>query len=118
MNEKGEDRSGQVTRRQFLRVVSVAGATAVGVASAKPAGFGAGKVFKIGAAMPLTGAYAEQGINSLHGVELAVSQINTAGGVKALGGATLEVVSADTSTTDPTRPRRSFAAWSRTDVSR
>jgi branched-chain amino acid transport system substrate-binding protein len=91
----------ETSRREFLRTVTVVGGSvAAGVSSGRPVR-AAGKAVKIGAPMPLTGAYAEQGINSLHGVELAVGAINAAGGIKSMGGATIELVSGDTGTTDP-----------------
>lgn len=55
----------------------------------------------IGAPYPLTGVWAENGQNSLHGMQLAADQINAAGGVKSLHGAKLKIVSADTSSDNP-----------------
>jgi branched-chain amino acid transport system substrate-binding protein len=55
------------------------------------------KIIKIGAPYPLTGPWAEGGQNSLNGMLLAVEEINNSGGIKALDGAKLEVISADTS---------------------
>jgi branched-chain amino acid transport system substrate-binding protein len=55
----------------------------------------------IGAPYPLTGVWAENGQNSLHGMELAADQINAAGGVKALHGAKLKIVGVDTSSDNP-----------------
>lgn len=60
-----------------------------------------GDTIKIGAPFPLTGAWAEGGQNSLNGVELAIEDINAAGGIQALGGAKLQLVSADTGSDDP-----------------
>jgi len=59
------------------------------------------ETIKIGAPFPLTGAWAEGGQNSLNGVELGIEDINAAGGIQALGGAKLELVSADTGSSDP-----------------
>ena len=59
------------------------------------------KEIKIGAPHPLTGAMAETGINSVKGFKLGVKHINEAGGIKALGGAKIVVVEADTGSTDP-----------------
>lgn len=54
---------------------------------------------KIGVILPLSGANAQFGANSRNGVELAADQINAAGGIKALGGARIELVVADATST-------------------
>lgn len=60
-----------------------------------------GNTVSIGAPYPLTGVWAENGQNSLHGMQLAADQINAAGGIKSLHGAKLNIVSADTSSDNP-----------------
>ncbi|MEW6254696.1 MAG: ABC transporter substrate-binding protein [Pseudomonadota bacterium] len=50
---------------------------------------------KIGVVLPLSGPNAQFGINSRNGIEMAVEAINAAGGIKALGGAKIELVVAD-----------------------
>lgn len=55
---------------------------------------------KIGAALPLSGPMALSGQNIRRSIDIAVEQINQAGGIKSLGGAPLEIVYADT-TSDP-----------------
>ena len=50
---------------------------------------------KIGLIQPLTGAWARSGEMSQRGAELAVEDINKAGGIKALGGAKLKLVVMD-----------------------
>jgi branched-chain amino acid transport system substrate-binding protein len=50
---------------------------------------------KIGAVLPLAGAFAASGQDMLHGAELAVAEINAAGGIKSLGGRKIELVSGD-----------------------
>jgi len=57
---------------------------------------------KLGAILPLTGVTAQNGNNSLRGIELAVKQINDAGGIKSLGGAKIELSTAD-ATSDPAK---------------
>ena len=52
-------------------------------------------VVKIGMIQPLSGPNAVFGINSEHGMQLAVDMINEQGGIKSLGGAKLELVPAD-----------------------
>lgn len=53
------------------------------------------QTLKIGGIYALTGSMALYGINNKNGAELAVEEINAAGGIKSLGGAKLELVAAD-----------------------
>jgi branched-chain amino acid transport system substrate-binding protein len=53
------------------------------------------KAVKIGVIVPLSGAWARQGQLVKMGAETAVAEINAEGGIKALGGAKLELVSLD-----------------------
>jgi branched-chain amino acid transport system substrate-binding protein len=52
--------------------------------------------------VPLSGPWAEQGILEKAGAEMAVDDINKAGGIKALGGAKLKLLSLDAGTTAET----------------
>lgn len=61
----------------------------------------AAEKIRVGLENPMTGAMAEVGINSARGFELGVKDINKAGGIKAFGGAKLEIVEGDTGSTDP-----------------
>jgi branched-chain amino acid transport system substrate-binding protein len=54
------------------------------------------QVVKIGALFPLTGDLSIKGESALRGMRLAVEDVNGAGGIGALGGALLTIVSADT----------------------
>jgi len=63
--------------------------------SAQPA------AINIGVVVPLSGANAQFGVNSRNGIELVVDEINAAGGIKALGGAKINLVVSD-STSNPT----------------
>ncbi|MBI4277501.1 MAG: ABC transporter substrate-binding protein, partial [Armatimonadetes bacterium] len=88
----------QIRRRRFLR--TVCGFTAVMVIAALigygPPAPGAGApVVKLGHISPLSGPLATGAVYLRNGVELAVKDINAAGGVKALRGARLEVVFGD-----------------------
>jgi branched-chain amino acid transport system substrate-binding protein len=56
---------------------------------------------KIGVLVSQSGAYAGYGKPSAEGIELAVNDINSSGGIKSLGGAKLELIIADAQT-DPT----------------
>jgi branched-chain amino acid transport system substrate-binding protein len=60
-----------------------------------------GDSVKIGAPYPLSGVWAENGQNSLNGMLQAADEINEAGGIKALNGAKIEIVSGDTSSDNP-----------------
>ena len=55
----------------------------------------AGKTIKIGVLLPLSGRYASAGQSNKRGIDLVVDTVNKAGGIKALGGAKLDVVIAD-----------------------
>jgi branched-chain amino acid transport system substrate-binding protein len=51
---------------------------------------------KVGILLPLSGSVAPIGINNRRGHELAIEEINAAGGIKALGGAKLVMIDGDT----------------------
>jgi branched-chain amino acid transport system substrate-binding protein len=70
-------------------VVLVAALFATFVAAQQP------KEVKVGIIVPLSGAWARNGELHLKGAQLAVDDINAAGGVKALGGAKLKLIVAD-----------------------
>src|SRR6202162_3668509 len=54
------------------------------------------KEVKIALVVPLSGAWARQGILEQMGAEMAIEDVNKSGGVKALGGAKLKLVLYDT----------------------
>src|SRR5499426_2797663 len=87
--------SRRTDRRKFLKVTgAAAGAAAL-------AGFPAvlraqAPAFKIGVVHPVTGPLAEPGQACRLGAQMAAEAINAAGGVKALGGAKLELLLGDT----------------------
>ena len=56
----------------------------------------------VGVILPLSGAHAPFGINSRNGIELVADEINAAGGIKALGGAKINLVVADATSTPTT----------------
>ena len=86
------------TRRTLL-----AGAAAVSGASLLPRPAGAqGAAVNVGVILPLSGANAQFGINSRNGIELVAEEINAAGGIKALGGAKINLVVADSTSTPTT----------------
>lgn len=60
-----------------------------------------GDEIRIGAPYPLSGVWAEGGTNSINGMKLAAEEINSDGGIEALDGAKISIVSADTSSDNP-----------------
>lgn len=84
-------------RRQFI-------ATAIGTAFALAMPqtlLAQTKSINVGVVLPLSGANAQFGINSRQGIELVADEINAAGGIKSLGGAKINLIVAD-STSTPT----------------
>lgn len=89
--------TGIVGRRMFGRLATVGAAVAVlatGFWAGGPAG--AAEDVKVGILLPLSGSVAPIGINNRRGHELAIDEINAAGGIKSLGGAKLVMVDGDT----------------------
>jgi branched-chain amino acid transport system substrate-binding protein len=81
-----------MNRRVFLK-----SAGAVAALSAVPAVVRAqAKEVKLGYILPVTGPLAFEAQLSLNGLQLAVDEINGAGGIKALGGAKLALLPGDT----------------------
>src|SRR6185437_10469431 len=56
----------------------------------------------VGVILPLSGPNAQFGINSRNGIELAADEINSAGGIAELGGAKINLVVADATSTPTT----------------
>ncbi len=56
----------------------------------------------VGVIMPLSGPNAQFGINSRNGIELVADEINAAGGIAELGGAKINLVLADATSTPTT----------------
>jgi len=81
------------SRRRFL---GAAGAAAAVAAAGFPAVLRAQpKAIKIGAIHPVTGGLAEIGQACRLGAQMAADAVNAAGGVKAMGGARLEILPGD-----------------------
>jgi branched-chain amino acid transport system substrate-binding protein len=81
-----------MNRRAFLK-----SAGAVAALGAVPAiGRAQAKEVKVGYILPVTGPLAFEAQLSLNGLQLAVDEINSAGGIKALGGAKLTLLPGDT----------------------
>jgi len=98
MPKKSSTTSAELNRRTLLAgTASLLAAPMV----ARP-GFAQGKTVNVGVIMPLSGANAQFGINSRNGIELVADEINAAGGIKALGGAKINLIVADSTSTPTT----------------
>lgn len=83
-----------IGRRRFL---TLSGGAATALATGWPRrASGQGREVKVGYILPVTGPLAFEAQLSLNGLQLAVDEINAAGGVKALGGARLVLLPGDT----------------------
>jgi branched-chain amino acid transport system substrate-binding protein len=92
-----------VLRRQVLRSLGgVAGATMAYGAGARIARAAAPGELSVALLAPLSGSWAQQGRLMQLGAEMAVADINAKGGVHALGGAKIRLVSADAGDTTET----------------
>src|SRR5580704_8716468 len=81
-----------IGRRSTLALGAAAGAAGLaGHARAQ-----APKEVEIAMLVPLSGPWARQGILEKMGAELAIEDVNNAGGIKALGGAKLKLLELDT----------------------
>jgi branched-chain amino acid transport system substrate-binding protein len=61
-----------------------------------------GGTVNVGVIVPLSGANAQFGINSRNGIQLVADEINAAGGIKEFGGAKINLVIADSTSTPTT----------------
>jgi branched-chain amino acid transport system substrate-binding protein len=85
-------------RRQFVAKI---GAAALAM-SMPYAVMAEPKAINVGVILPLSGANAQFGINSRQGIELVADEINAAGGIKSLGGAKIQLIIADSTSTATT----------------
>lgn len=76
-------------------LTTLAGMTMASLALVSASVFGQPQEIKIGLIAPLSGPWARQGDLMLKGAEQAIDDINRSGGIKALGGAKLKLVTAD-----------------------
>src|SRR5947207_14434851 len=81
-----------MNRRTFLKTAGAVAALGV----APSVGRAQAKEVKLGYILPVTGPLAFEAQLSLNGLQLAVDEINNAGGIKALGGAKLALLPGDT----------------------
>jgi branched-chain amino acid transport system substrate-binding protein len=85
------------TRRDFLKTCTAAAGVLAGpaVLRAQP------REILIGETHPLTGGLAREGNLGKQGIELAVNEINAAGGIKSMGGARIKLVVLDNESKPP-----------------
>lgn len=76
-------------------ITTAVAALALGTTSYTPTANAQAAKVKVGVVLPLSGQFALGGQNAKRGYDLAAEDINKAGGVKALGGAQIELVYAD-----------------------
>ena len=82
----------EIPRRTALKLGLATGAATLASGGARAQ---TPKTVKIAALEPLTGPWARGGQMEVNGVQMAVADINNAGGIKALGGAKMELVVLD-----------------------
>ncbi|HWW49946.1 MAG TPA: ABC transporter substrate-binding protein [Xanthobacteraceae bacterium] len=99
MTEKKGGYQAGLTRRSAMMLAGAAGLSAPFVARSA---FAQGGTVNVGVIMPLSGANAQFGVNSRNGVQLVADEINAAGGIKSLGGAKINLVIADSTSTPTT----------------
>jgi branched-chain amino acid transport system substrate-binding protein len=81
---------------QKIRRRTVLGMMGAAAALAKPSLAVAADDVEIAMLVPLSGPWAEQGILEKAGAEMAIEDVNKAGGIKSMGGAKLKLLSLDT----------------------
>src|SRR5215510_13245010 len=88
--------TGSKMRRRFLkRSVALSAAAAAGAIGFPAIVRGQSGPIKIGVLHPVTGALAYSGQLSRLGAQLAIDEINAAGGIRSLGGAKIDPVLGD-----------------------
>ena len=80
--------------KSIATIAAAAGIAGIAALGADPA-IAQPKEVKVAVAVPLSGPWARNGELHLKGAQLAVDDINAAGGIKALGGAKLKLIVVD-----------------------
>jgi branched-chain amino acid transport system substrate-binding protein len=89
-----------LNRRRFLQTTALsAAAAATGLVSAPAVLRAQGTAVKLGVLHPVSGALSYSGQQGRIGAEIAIEEINAAGGIKALGGARIEAILGDAQST-------------------
>ena len=82
------------TARRNLLIAAIA-ALAIGVLPSSAWSQAAAKEIKLAVIVPLSGPWARNGELHVKGAQMAVEDINAAGGIKALGGAKIKLITSD-----------------------
>jgi branched-chain amino acid transport system substrate-binding protein len=85
----------KMDRRTFLKQTGALGIGLMSVGFPNVLRGAQPSAIKIGGLWPITGILAAGGSSCMNGAKVAISEINEAGGIKALGGAKLELIVAD-----------------------
>lgn len=88
-----------LSRRRFLQTTALSAAAGAGVLHAPAVLRAQGAPVKVGILHPVSGALSYSGQQGRIGAQLAVEEINAAGGIKSLGGAKIEAVLGDAQST-------------------
>jgi branched-chain amino acid transport system substrate-binding protein len=88
-----------VSRRRFLQSTALGAAATAGVVHAPAVLRAQGAAVKVGVLHPVSGALSYSGQQGRIGAQMAIEQINAAGGIKALGGAKIEAMLGDAQST-------------------
>ncbi|MGC2217787.1 MAG: ABC transporter substrate-binding protein, partial [Pseudolabrys sp.] len=90
----------------FTRRRAMAGGTATLIVApfVIRSSFAQSPAVNIGVIQPLSGANAQFGVNCRNGIELVADAVNAAGGIKALGGAKINLIVSDATSNPTTAP--------------
>jgi branched-chain amino acid transport system substrate-binding protein len=88
-----------VTRRRFLQTTALGAAAGAGILHAPAVLRAQGAPVKVGILHPVSGALSYSGQQGRIGAQLAVEEINAAGGIRSLRGAKIEAVLGDAQST-------------------
>ena len=89
----------RVSRRRFLQSTGLGAVAVAGLVNAPVVARAQAAVVKVGVLHPVSGALSYSGQQGRLGATMAIDEINTAGGIKALGGAKIEAVLGDAQST-------------------
>ena len=92
----------KIGRRAALGILGAAGVAAVEPRLIRRARAADAQEVEIAMLVPLSGAWAQQGILERAGAQMAIDDINQAGGIKVLGGVKLKLLEFDTGSTAET----------------
>src|SRR6185437_9577255 len=94
-DHQGEGEDMMIVRKSWSRWLAAASLAAVAALLPQHAPAQTKEV-KVALVVPLSGPWARQGLLEREGAEMAIDDINAAGGIKALGGAKMKLIIADT----------------------